>query len=173
MANSPTPCGIEDIPVQVPSVIKQLCIALFLFCDQFISFYINILFKTTLIFCSSNWRPIPIHTLILTSLPHSYWVTLICHCLRKTFCFFSCWFFSNCQSNFPLNLNYKRHTKSPGSYSWPSVHVDVDVVAEGTGWHKHVLARVCATDHCNGNHDENLQLLCDAVFCHYVVIFAP
>ena len=58
MANSPTPCGIEDIPVQVPSVIKQLCIALFLFCDQFISFYINILFKTTLIFCSSNWRPI-------------------------------------------------------------------------------------------------------------------
>ena len=92
MANSPTPCGIEDIPVQVPSVIKQLCIALFLFCDQFISFYINILFKTTLIFCSSNWRPIPIHTLILTSLPHSYWVTLICHCLRKTFCFFYCWF---------------------------------------------------------------------------------
>ena len=154
-------------------MINQLCIDCFLFCDQLISLHINIFlwdYSGILFFKFKTYSCKFISSLILTSLPHSYWVTLICHCLMgKPFNFFSCWFFLNCQSNFPLNLNYKWWTKSPGGYSWSSVHVDVDVVAEGAGWYKHVLACVCATDHCNSDHDENSQLLCDAIF----VTFAP
>ena len=127
-----------------------------------ISFY-----ETTLIFCSSNWRPIHAN-----SFPPLYSPRFHTHIgsLWSATAWGMPQFFLLCQSNFPLNLNNKWSTKWPGGYSWSSVHVDVDVVAEGTGWYKHVLARVRATDHCkdgNANHDENSHLLCDAIFVLY------